>query len=71
MGISIKNRLQPTRRVTETTLSLTARDGTIRTTVPINAARNAGVDVEDPEPVGAYYLKDEGLLVLDLGGNYE
>jgi len=37
----------------------------------LDAVRHSGRDEHDPGDAMQYYLRDEELLVIDLGGQYE
>lgn len=68
---SILERIDPERRVSEGVVSLTAGDRNVRATVPLEAVRHSGRDVDDPGSSGWFYLRDRKLLILDLGGEFE
>lgn len=70
-GESVLSRINPERRVSEGTVSLTSHTRQVRATVPIDAVRHAGRDEQAPGEVNWYYLRDKQLLIFDLGGGFE
>lgn len=68
---TIEARLNPRRRVAEGEVSLTANGGSVRGTLNKEALRHAGRDPENPGRARWYYLRDKGLLVFDLGGDFD
>jgi hypothetical protein len=72
-NLGLGERLRPRNRVAEGEISLTpahSTRGSVRATVDKEALRHAGRDPEDPGTASWFYLRNEGLLVLDLGGEY-
>jgi len=63
--------LNPERRVQEGDVSLQTGDNCIRGSYPLEPARHAGIDPENPGSVSWYYVRSQQLLVIDLGGQFE
>lgn len=63
--------LAPERRVTEGTISLSRSGRGVTGAIPKEPCRHAGVDVDDPGTRNWYYWRNEGLLIIDLGGEFE
>jgi hypothetical protein len=67
---AILNRIKPERRVSEGTVSLIANSRSVRTSLPLEPLRHAGRDPDDPGHCQWFYIRDEGLLIYDLGGGF-
>jgi len=57
--------------VRESEVSLQDQDGCVRGALDKEAIRHAGRDPENPGTVMSYYLRDQQLLVFDLGGAFD
>ncbi len=66
----IANRLHPERRVQEQEVSLQNNGGCIKASLMMDAIRHSGRDENNPGNAKEYYLRDEQLLVIDLGGRF-
>lgn len=68
---AILNRIKPERRVSEGTVSLVPSQRNVRATMPIEAVRHSGRDPDAPGEVSYFYLRNQGLLIFDLGGEFQ
>jgi hypothetical protein len=68
---AILNRIKPERRVSEGTVSLIANSRSVRTSLPLDPVRHAGRDPDDPGQCSWYYIRDQELLIFDLGGGFK
>jgi hypothetical protein len=62
--------LNPERRIQEGSVSLVRGNGCIQGIYPIEPCRHAGVDVADPGERKWYYIRNQELLIIDLGGEF-
>jgi len=66
----LRERLAPERRVREGSVSLYPNDGSVKATINKEVVRKSGRDPTAPGRASWYYLPSDGLLILDLGGEY-
>jgi hypothetical protein len=69
--LGIAQRLDPKNRVKDTEISLQTVRQSVTATLMKDAVLHAGIDPQSPGKVEQYYLRDEQLLVIDLGGHYK
>lgn len=67
---SIADRLRPSNRVQSKRVSLREVKGSVVAALNKQALRHSGIDPENPGEVDTHYLRDERLLVFDLGGEF-
>lgn len=63
--------LDPDRRVQEGEISLQSNGGCVRGSYPKEPFRHAGRDPDNPGTVPWYYIREQGLLVIDLEGQFD
>jgi len=49
--------------------SMYRTEGSVRTTIMAEAVNESDIDAENPEKVTQYYLKNKGIVILDLDAN--
>lgn len=63
--------LRPDRRVESGEVSLQpVGNGGITGSIPVEKARHAGVDIDDPGTREWHYVREKQLLIIDLGGEF-
>lgn len=73
--MSIKENLQaklnPDNQVDDTQTKLTENGGSIQAILYKKACRREGIDFDDPPEINQFYLRGDGLIVLDLRGTFD
>lgn len=65
-----RQRLQAARSIRTGTNSLNGSGSSVETTLPIDAVRKHGIDEDDPGDADWIWMKDLGVLVFDLEGEF-